>query len=81
MRAAETLIGAGHGEEKWKMALEKLSALGLDINADAVIWCSKGRMVQAQFAADFGGYQGTGEEWSRIKRLKSASCFIFLSLA
>lgn len=35
VRAAETLIGAGRGEEKWKMVLEKLSALGLDINADA----------------------------------------------
>ena len=37
VRAAEALIGAGHGEEKWKMALEKLSKLGLDINADAVL--------------------------------------------
>ena len=37
VRAAEALIGAGHGEEKWKMALEKLSQMGLDVNADVVL--------------------------------------------
>ena len=37
VRAVEALIGAGHGEEKWKMALEKLSQMGLDVNADVVL--------------------------------------------
>ena len=37
VRTAEALIGAGHGEEKWKMALEKLSQMGLDVNADVVL--------------------------------------------
>lgn len=37
VNAAEAIKGRGYGEEKWKIALEKIAGYGYDVNNDAVL--------------------------------------------